>query len=52
MRYEWYLVRYKGGKFVDKSPHAMSRCEADNLLKLARLNDKGYAYKVVHRKEL
>ena len=52
MRAEWFLVRYKDGKFVDKSPYALSRSEADNLLSLAGLRDRGFTYKVVHRKEV
>ena len=52
MRMEWFLVRYKDGSFVDKSPYALSRGEADNLLGLAKMTDKGFTYKVVHSKEL
>lgn len=52
MRYEWFLARYKNGRLIDKSPYAMSRSEADNLLSLARLSSNEYTFKVVHKKEL
>jgi hypothetical protein len=51
MKYEWYLVRFKDGKFVDRSPYAMSKGEADNLLSLAQLTDKGFSYKVMHEND-
>ena len=52
MRNDWYLVRFKSGKFIDKSPYALSRGEADNLLSLARMTDKGFTYKVIHRNDI
>ena len=52
MRFEWYLVRFKQGKFIDKSPHAISRSEADNLLSLAKMTDKGFSYRVMHRNDV
>ena len=51
MRYEWYVVRFKNGTFIDKSPCALSRSEADNILSLAKMNDKGFSYRVAHRNE-
>ena len=47
MKNNWYLARYKDGKFVDKSPYGLMRSEADNLLSLAQLTDKGFTYRVV-----
>ena len=52
MRKEWYLVRFQSGKFVDRSPYALSRGEADNLLSLAGMTDKGFTYKVMHQNDI
>lgn len=52
MRKEWYLVRFKNGSFIDKSPHALSRGEVDNLLSLAKMTDKGFTYQVMHRNKV
>jgi hypothetical protein len=52
MKYEWYVARFKNGNFFDNAPHAMSRTEADNLLSLAQLTDKGFSYKVMHKNDL
>ena len=52
MKYEWFLARYKDGKFIDKSPWPLTRSDADILLSLARARDDGYTYKAVQRDDL
>ena len=52
MRAEWYLVRFLGDKFVNRSPCALMRSEADNLVSLSSSQDDGYTYKVVHKNDL
>ena len=52
MRYEWFVCKYKDGQYINCSPQAMTRGEADNLCDLAKLIHKGFTWKVKHRKEL
>lgn len=52
MRNEWYLARFNGDKFVNSSPHALTRSEADNLVSLSTSQDDGYTYKVIHRNDI
>lgn len=49
MRNEWYLVRYLGEVFIDKSPHSLNKREAENLLSLANQDAGRFTYKVEHR---
>ena len=52
MSEDYYLCRYKEGKFVDKSPYAMTKREANSLLLIAIGKGDGFDYKVKHRKEI
>ena len=52
MRYEWFVCKYKNGELIDKTPHPMSREEADSLCDLSKLVNKGFTWKVKHRKDL
>jgi hypothetical protein len=51
MKNQWYVARFKDGKFIDRSPYAMSKSECDNILSLAQLTDKGFSYKVMHEND-
>ena len=51
MRHEWYLSRYRGAKFIDRSPYPMSKSEANSLLSLSNKITGEFTYKVEHRSE-
>ena len=52
MSFDWYVCGYIDGKMKVRGDYAVSREEADNQVKLNRLVQKGYTWKVMHRKEL
>jgi hypothetical protein len=52
MKAQWYVARFTDGKFMDHSPHVMTKREANHLLSLAGLTDKGFTYKVIHKNDL
>lgn len=49
MRFEWYVVKEVAGRWV-KSPHALSKIEADNMSAIG--NRSGINCKSVHRSDL
>jgi hypothetical protein len=46
MRDEFFVCRYKDGKFIDKSPYGMNMREAESLADLCMQKGDGFTYKV------
>ena len=52
MRFEWFVCKYKDGKFIDKTPHAMTKREAESLADLGMQRGGEYTFIAKHRKEI
>ena len=54
MRHDWYVVKYKGGKALSKSPQAMDKEEAKMLVAQVKglRGNEGYVFKAVHRHDV
>ena len=54
MRFEWYVEKWDGYKYIDRTPNAMTKYEADMLAKAAptMAGNERFTFKSVHRKEL
>lgn len=54
MRFEWYVEKWLRGEYIDRTPHAMTKSEAEQLALMTRDMPglEAYEFKVVHRKDL
>ena len=52
MRHDWYLCKYDGDKYIEKSPYAMSKSEAESLRAVSVKMNPNFKWRVVHRRDL
>lgn len=54
MRFEWYVEKWDGDRYIDRTPNAMTKHEADMLAKAAptMVGNERFAFKAVYQKEL
>lgn len=52
-KYEWYVEKWQGAEFHGCTPHAMTKWEADELVKMTKHlpGNERCTFRVVHKSE-
>ena len=53
MKLEWYVEKWDGDRFIVRTPHAMTRHEADIVAKIVQkmAGNEQFIFKVVYRND-
>ncbi len=53
MKLQWYVEKWYGNTYIERTPYAMTKNEADRLADALKVvGNAQFTFKVVHRKEL